>query len=363
MKNSKFKEKLLSVYQDDYESRDRGNFNRISFIDTQKLKDMGVEFYQIREGRNEIDILPYVVKTNKHPKLKSGDYDYKLDIWVHRFVGDGDASVVCLKQTYNKPCPICEEYKKMIASDEYNRNDDEVKRLLPKRRVLYNVVDLLDDKYKGIKIFEINHFEFQKEIIEEAESSGGDEIINFADPEEGRTIVFRGTEREGEFKKASMKPKGFKFVDREPYDENVINKTVPLDDILIVHSYDDVKKILMGTYDNNSESDEEDGDEKLIPRKKNILKDDDSEVDDKFIPRKKNTLRDDDDHDNEESKSRKNILRDKDDDSVDRLVSKKKNLNKNLKENKCPHGGVFHDDCDELDECKNCKLWNECADV
>ena len=138
----------------------------------------------------------------------------------------------------------------MLDSGEYTRDDKIIKQLVAKRRVIYNVVDLTsDDDYLKIKLFETSHFEFQEELLEEAESGDYEyegEYMAFADLEDGRSIKFRGIERTGEFKTGSPKPKGFKFVERdEPYDESILDEVYPLDAILHIPEYDEVKKGFM----------------------------------------------------------------------------------------------------------------------
>jgi hypothetical protein len=315
---------LKDTYQEDYKNKDKGGAKRIGYIDTSKAED--VEWYQIKEGKNELDIIPYIIKTDNHPQgREKGKADYKLDIWVHRGVGDQEAKVLCLRQTFNQPCPICEEIKKMIASENYTWKDKEIKDLQAKHREVYNVIDLMEDKPK-IKLFDVNHFEFQKEIIEEAEAGGDGEFVTFAELDEGKTIVFRGTEREGKDFKNSFKPKSFKFVDRDPYDEDIIEEAYPLDALLIIPTYDQVKELLYGA-----------------PEKE------DDEPDDKPAPtgRKPRVQKEEEDDEPAE------------DDEEDKPVKKKGKDEKNP----CPAGGKFGKDCDELDECKKCKSWDECDEA
>ena len=313
---------LRDTYEEDYKNKDKGGAKRIGYIDTSKAED--IEWYAIKEGRNEIDIIPYLIKTNNHPQgREKGKADYKLDIWVHRNVGDQEAKVLCLRQTFNEPCPICEEIKKMVASENYTWKDKEVKDLQAKHREVYNVIDLMEDKPK-IKLFDVNHFEFQKEIIEEAEAGGEGEFVTFAELDEGKTIVFRGTEREGKDFKNSFKPKSFKFVDRDPYDENIIEDTYSLDDLLIIPTYEQVKEMLCGT----EEKDEADVSAKT-ERKPRAQKEEPED----------------------------------DDEPEEKPARKGKKVKEDEEENKCPAGGKFGKDCDELDECKKCKSWDECDEA
>ena len=317
----KTKKSLKNRYEEDYKTRDSGGIQSARLIDASGYED--VEWFSIKSGINEIDIIPYEISSKKHPqKISAGELDYKLDFWAHKFVGASEGNYVCLKKTYGKPCPICEEIQKMIDSDEYNWKDDAVRSLTAKRRIVYNVVDLSEEDEK-IKLFETSHFEFQKEIIEEAESTADaeGEFITFADLEGGYTIKFRGSEREGDFR-GSFKPKSFKFIERDPYDEDILKEAYPLDDMLIVLSYDEIKNAFFGI----EVDDEDEQEENEKPARKSRTK------------QEKNKQEDD-----EEAKP----------------VRKRKTKKAS---NECPAGGDFGKDCDELEECKDCEIWDKCSE-
>ncbi len=316
-KSEKNKYDMKDVYEQDYKERDSGGAKRIGYLNISKFE--GVEFYTVKEGRNEIDIIPFIITTSNHPKgREKGKSDYKLDIWVHRYVGEQEGDFLCLKETFGKPCPICEDIKRMIASQEYTFKDDEIRKLKAKHREVYNVVDLSDDEQK-VKLFDFNHFEFQKDLIEEAEA-GEDGIITFADPEEGKTIVFRGSEREGKEFKESFKPKNFKFVDREPIDEEILEQAYPLDAMLIIPSYEDVKKAYFGISEDDEEPEEKEEEEDEAPKKRKRVEEEDE-------------------------------------------APKKKSGSKDKETEDCPAGGKFGKDCDELEDCKKCKKWEECSEA
>ena len=110
------KSKLASRYAESYNSRNSGG-KRAGVIDWKKL-DGDVKFFTPKEGRNRINIIPYVIKTKNHPLVRSksaevGDLDYVLDVYTHRGVGPTESTVLCLKETYEKPCPVCELMQKL----------------------------------------------------------------------------------------------------------------------------------------------------------------------------------------------------------------------------------------------------------
>ena len=109
---NKKKGKLAKRYQASYESK--GSMGgKVGVMDWKKV-DGEVQFFNPVEGRNRINIIPYVIKSKNHPLVKKGEFeigdkDYVMDVYVHRGVGPSEASVLCLKNTYGKPCPICEQ--------------------------------------------------------------------------------------------------------------------------------------------------------------------------------------------------------------------------------------------------------------
>ena len=331
--SKKERRSLKDRYKEDYNTKDLGGRQSPNIFDLSEYAD--VEWYSIKEGVNKLDIIPYEVKTNNHPqKVPRGDLDYKLDIWVHRFVGPADESYLCLKKTFGKRCPICDEIQKMLDSEDYTWKDDAVKALKAKRRCLYNVIDVNGDDEK-ILLFEISHFEFQKEIIEEAEESASSEgeFVAFADLEDGSTIKFRGSAREGEFKN-TFQPKSYKFIDREPYGEDILDEVYPLDALLRIPTVEEIEKSFFGK--------DEEEDEKPSKRK----------------PSKIHREKDEEDEDIDDDFKRA-IDSDDDDEEEDEKPSKSKGKSKS--KNKCPGGGSFGDDCDELDECEDCDLWENCS--
>ena len=126
-------------------------------LDLSNLEDAA--FFKPEEGKHLIDIIPYEIKTGNHPKYDKGDLDYLLEYYVHYNVGPGKDRFVCMAKTFGKPCPICEELEILKA----NKADEKtIDALQPKRRVLYNVIDLNEEE-KGIQLFETSHFLFEKE--------------------------------------------------------------------------------------------------------------------------------------------------------------------------------------------------------
>ena len=335
------KSKFASRYQASYESKDKGGFSKASVMDWKKVDE--VNFYQPVAGKNRINIIPYVIKSKNHPlvrrgEMEVGDLDYVMDVWVHRSVGPTEGSILCLKNTFGKPCPICEQ----MAMLKKQGKEDEAKDLRASRRVFYNVQDLKEpDK---LKVFETSHYLFEKELIDEARDDDEGGFIDFASLEDGKEIRFRGAETSLGTNKY-LEFKSFSFSDRdEEIDEELVEKAISFDDIMNVPTYEEAQKLLFGDDDDDdvpSKSskksyDEDDEDEDEPPKKSKKHVDDEEEEDDEDEPPKK---------------SKKRVEDDEPPFNVDDSNSK----------SKCKFGHRFGKDCDTFDECDDCDLWDKCC--
>jgi len=317
---------LKDRVKQNFDAKDKGLSGGKWILDMSKFDD--VKFFSPKEGRNAIDIIPYKVSSDKHPSgLKKGEEDYVLDIWVHRMVGQTESTVLCLKKTYAKPCPVCEE---LAAMRQGEQNEELIRQLRPTRRCAYNVLDL-NDSDKGVQLFWVSHFLFEKELLEEAMSDDG-EVIAFPDLKDGRTIKFKVVESQIG-KQNFSKFKNFQFEKRDPYDASVFDEVYPLDEMLIVPDYSSVKKLLYGESEEKVES-EKDSEK-------------DSEKEDKQ-PRRLTRG----------TAGRKT----KEDDSQDDKESQESGK-RERKKSVCPYDHTFGDDCDKYDDdCSRCEVWEQCAD-
>ncbi len=385
---------LRDVYEDDLKNKDKGSGNRVNYLDVSGYDDL--DFYKIKKDKNKIRIVPYRVTTDNHPTgREKGETDYKLEIYVHRYFGDSEGNYICMKETYGKPCPGCKELKKMIDSKEYTWKDKEVQDIKPKRRDIFLVKDLMEDDDK-LYILDVSQFEFLKKILEEAER-GEDGFVPFADPEEGKAIIFYGIERDGKDFKNSFKPDAFRFKDDDPIDEDEIDEAPSLDAMIVIPDYDEMEKDLYGI---SGDADDDDEDEKPSKKRKSKSSDDDDdepededeEEDDESSDDDEEEENDDDDdepedddEDEEDEKPVKKRTRKIEDDDDEDEPSPKKQSGKKVRKaskdedeededekpaakkkgkQKCPSGHKFGEDCDEYPkDCKKCKLFNDCADA
>jgi len=361
---------LAKRYASSYEKKDGVSTSKGGVINYRNYNG-DITFFNPAEGKHRINIVPYIIKSKNHPLVKKGEaeigeMDYVLDFYVHRGVGPAEKSILCLKNTFGKPCPICEH----SASLRKAGKEKEANALKPSHRVVYNIEDL---KEPGkIKVFETSHYLFEKELIEEARDDENGGFVDFADPEEGKEIKFRAskaTKNKIEFTEF----KSFSFEDRdEELDSDLVESAISFDELLNVPTYEEVEKVLYGDDDSEDEDDEE------KPSKKSKPKDDedDEDEDDDEKPSKKSEPEDDDedeDNEEEEEKPAKKSSKKSDDEDDDEKPSKKsepedddkdEEQEKPAKKSKCdscPFGHKFGKDCDEFGDCDDCDIWDKCV--
>lgn len=317
-------------YQHGYETRDKGGSSR-QYIDWKKCcPDGRPDFYEPKKGRMAGNIIPYEIKSKLHPlvkegKMKIGDMDFVLDVWVHMYVPPSSTHVLCPKKNYRKPCPICD-----YVSELYEKGDKEAAgKLKARRRVLYNFQPIVDGEPGGLKVFEVSHYLYHKELMEEAyELEPGNDVLPFAEIDGGKIVQCRVVD--GDLDK-SVAFKSFKFRDREEeISQDVLDKAISFDEGLILLPPKEIEGILYGADDDDDEDEEED----KPKSSKKKPKDDDEE-----------------DADEEESSKRRNKKADKDEDDEEDSRGKK-----------CPHGYKWGE-ADDHKECEKCKKWDPCMDA
>ena len=339
------KSSLAKRMQVSYESKESGNTSRKSVLDWKKV-DGEVTFFKPTEGKNRINIIPYVIKTKNHPLVKKGEFsvgdsDYVMDFFIHKSVGPTESSVLCLKSTFGKPCPVCELQAKLRKEGK----EDEAKALKPSRRVAYNIEDT---KEPGkLKVFETSHYLFEKELIDEARDDEENGFVDFADPEEGKEVKFRASKTsQGGYEFLEFKSFGFEDRD-EKISSKLLKQAISFDEILTIPTYEEVEKILYGAEDSDDSGDEEnDDEEEEKPSKKSSKEDSDDEEeeeDEKPSKSKKEVIADDEEE--EEKPSKKSSKEDSDDEP----------------KKKCPFGHKYGVDTDVYDDCDTCDCWANCT--
>lgn len=245
-RRKQMKEEMASRVQESYNSKDGSGKYKSIFV-----KDAvgNVPFWKCSEDEHFINIIPYIAGS-QNPNVKEGKLAYNLDIQVHRKVGVNEDSYICLARTFGRKCPICEEQTELRKQDDYD--EKYVKSLNPTRRVIYNIEVLDSDKEqkKGIQLFEVSHWLFEKELAELAKKPKGGGFVLFSDPDDGKTVFFR---KKGNGP-TNTEYKAFKFEDRtEPISDDILDAALCLDELIHIPTYEEVKNAFYGTESEASE--------------------------------------------------------------------------------------------------------------
>ncbi len=294
------KDKLSKRIEENYKTKDSK-----SFIEYSKIFNFPKEIKYFKphtDKINQIIILPYTVKTENDPKVKINDETYILEYFKHRGIGINNESVLCLKKTFGKSCPICEEIQNL--QENYEQNKQTISAIKASKRGIYNIIDLNDTENPNeIKLFDSSFSYFEEEMLEEVIDNETKEYVCFPDTsEDGYIIKFRATEES--FGKIKFnKYKAFRF-DKRKYaiKKEILDKVLSLDEFLIIPTYDEVKNIFLGT-------------------EKEVEKTTDKEYYNEVVEPKKETAK-----------------------------------------NPCPHNHKFAIDTDTTNDCIDCSEWEKCSE-
>jgi hypothetical protein len=323
------KEELMKRLEGDY-NKTRGGGSLF------KADLRGVNFWQCKETDHIIDIIPYIAGENDpdHPRKDS----YVLEIFVHNKVGQsGEGMIICMAETFKKPCPICEERRRLIKKDG---DENRIKELTPSRypRSIYNIVcyDSKEEENKGVQIWHTSNFLFQQYLLALAKrpvrpgSKNVEPYIAFMDLDEGKSIAFK---REG--KKENTKFVGLRFEDRDYQISEEIEKSAHvLDELIYWPTYKEVYQEFWGTVPEVAPTEDRSSRGTKYEEKK---EDPPEEKKEEEVPRGR--------------RGRNEGEEKKEDPPEEKKDSK----------NKCPVGKRFGHDIDDLKECDKCAVWKECA--
>ncbi len=242
---SKFSGKALLKRTEEAHQRinEYGKFGR--FYTAPKGDSAPLKVWKCKEGEHIIDIIPFLAGSMHH-QVKEGEPTYLLDIWVHQKVGLDENDIVCLARNYNEPCPICEFLNaKRLEKDLPEEAKEALKALNPKRRCLYNIVcyDSTREEERGVQLWEVAHFLFEKKILSVARNPRGGGFTPFSSPDNGKSIYF---EREGSGA-TNTQYLGHKFIERQyPVDNAILEQAYILDELLVKLPYEKIKEALLG---------------------------------------------------------------------------------------------------------------------
>lgn len=238
-RRKQMKAEMEERLKDSYNTKDDSGRYK-SVLNKSMLGNVGM--WKCKEDEHFLDIIPFVAGKH-HPTLKEGKMAVNLDIYVHRKVGVNEDDYICLAKTYGKPCPICEEQANIRKQENFD--NDYAKSLNPTRRVVYNIVcrDNNTEVAKGIQIFDVSHYLFEKKLAELSRKPRGGGFILYTDPDEGKTIFFRKKGNSA----TNTEYSAFQFEEREePISDALLDAALCLDDLLVIPTYQQVANAFYG---------------------------------------------------------------------------------------------------------------------
>jgi hypothetical protein len=184
-----------------------------------------------------IDIIPFLAGEN-HPRVPADRLAYVVDVWVHQNIGAMYDHFVCQQRMFKKPDPMCNY---MRANRDLPKETWD--SLRAKRRCVYLVWvhDTPEEEEKGLQIWEVAWWNFEKHVDEIAKNPKGGAPVPFSDYDDGKCIAF-SIKKSGTFTDAGGKERdsvdflGHRFTDRdEPIPDEILNQSFSLDDCINVH--------------------------------------------------------------------------------------------------------------------------------
>jgi hypothetical protein len=315
--------------------RGQKGLGRKSVLDYSKAGDRKIVKYDIKSGKetNYIDILPFEITQDWYKDLRSisgttiglevGFTDYKLEIPVHRNVGENNDVFLCLKLAFGKKCPICDEMYEEWDKDDDDQDAKKIQDLKPSWRCFYNVYDY-DGGGEPIQLWSDFSYYLFEEALQEAMETEEDGVVTFSDLEMGSSIEFKGREKKIG-KNKFIETHSISFKKRDEYPESILKQTLPLDAMLIIPTYEQVAKAHLGINDDPEEASPEQKEESPFLKK---------------------------------TRTRKRF-----DENKDKSEPEKSEEEEALPWNECPHGKEFGVDCNTIPECEECNedLFHACA--
>ena len=318
----KMRKQLEQRLKEDQERRDSSGFGFFK-------EGTGAQFWKPEGGDHLVDIIPFMAGPD-HPTVAEGDTAISLRVAVHYGIGPTeDRSVICpretfLKDTPRRNCPIC-EHRMQLKSE--GADDDVWKSLFPKKRGIYNIVcwDSAREEDKGVQVWDVSEFYFQKHLdtLSKGPRRPGREVepfISYASPEEdGKSVAF--TINPPRSRNDFAEYIGHRFEGRDyTIEDDILEQAHQLDQLVAFLSYDEIYREYWG-------EDPDEGDDRGGEESEEYYDDgDEGEPDEGYEGEPE-----------------------PDDGDEGELV--------------CPAGGEFGKDTNELEDCDQCEIWEQCAEA
>jgi hypothetical protein len=202
----------------------------------------GTEYYEAvkseKGSRALIDVVVYEVTEGHNPAALPGELWYERTFHVHSNIGtEKGRKYICPAKTFKRRCPVCEGRAALIK-DGYKKNKELIDDLRPRERQIFNI-----DTGKVTQVFESSYHTFGVYVEKECRE-GEPEWFGFAGLTDGFTLKVRFDEAQlgdNKFLEAGR----VDFVARGNYDRSILSEMINLDKCLVELSYEELNKIFL----------------------------------------------------------------------------------------------------------------------
>lgn len=234
----------------------------------------GMKVFSIKKaGVYRLDIMPFAAGKG-NPFADEGMLHYERTFFQHRDIGLDQDAYICLRTHQQvkdfkrfELCPICKYRQEISQSDQAL-----AKKLAPKERQLFNVIDLANPD-DGVQLWEISHHLFGKLLDTKINNADeDDEYFKFFYHDDGLTLKCTAAEKSmGGDSKPFYEIADIEFKKRsEQYSDDILEQCACLDDLLIQLDYDKLEAIFTETAapddEDSGEGEEEDEDDEPSPK-------------------------------------------------------------------------------------------------
>jgi hypothetical protein len=251
----------------------------------------GLSVYSPEPGKkSKFDVIPYLVTNPKHPDRNEeediavpGGLWYKRPFWVHRSVGIGKDTVVCLR-SFGKRCPICEYRSKQ---QKEGASKEELKAMNSSQRNLYCVIPI-DSKTEEstVHLLDISQFLFQDKVNEEVKENSDYET--YMDLEDGLTLNVRWLSSTMGTSKPFAEAGRIDFESRkQQYTEDILEDVPDLDSLLSEMSFKEMETKFFemeGEAEETKEEEEEEDEPTPVRKKKVVVQEEEEEEEEEDEP-------------------------------------------------------------------------------
>lgn len=218
----KIKEQKEQMVKDQKKDAEQSSGGFSSIVIRDKIPQ-GIPEYRPGGGTHLIDAIPFY--TGEDFPDGKGLLKWCLRIWDHTRIGAMNEAFICLAHTWKLLCPV-EELKMTgvrLPDEEYNKVKAKLRNIL-----LVWSRDNEQEEAKGVQWWYISHFFFGAHIDKICKNPKGGGIIDFWDPDNGKSIAF-----DLEIKGENQEWSGHRFVDRDaPIPDRILNQSFSLDSVI-----------------------------------------------------------------------------------------------------------------------------------